>query len=375
MNRFYSLLALLLVGSASLQAQSDPFPDHTIPAYKYQGSMQCTSQVVMNGEIVTDAVVAAYCGDDFRGKNSTGEDPSHPNHVYLTIYGDYTIEKQYIHFKVYMQGKIFTCNPDPAFVYTFNGIVGSTSNPYIIDITPVSLSDNGDNTDVLTTYNRETCDVVLTGRSLTKDGNWNTLCLPFSMDDAQIAASDLAGATIKELNATTSNLDGEGVLTLNFTTATSIVAGKPYIIKWDGSTGSVSNPVFTGVTISSLAPTGVTSTDGTVTFIGTYSPTLLPKNETTNLYMGANSTLYYPNVDNFYIRSFRAYFRLTSGILVKGFVMNFDEDPDAIGSVHSSESIVHSEADAWFDLNGRKLAGKPTQPGIYLNNGRKQVIK
>ena len=120
-NRFYSLLALLLAGSAGLQAQSDPFPDRTIPARKYQGSMTCTSQVVMNGEIVTDAVVAAYCGDDFRGKNFAGEDPGHPSHVYLTIYGDYTSYKQYLHFKVFTQGKVFTCNPDPAFVYAFNG--------------------------------------------------------------------------------------------------------------------------------------------------------------------------------------------------------------------------------------------------------------
>ena len=337
--------------------------------------MTCTSQVIQNGAVITDAVVAAYCGDDFRGKNSTGEDPAHPNHVYLTIYGDDTGDRQYLHFKVFTQGKVFTCNPDPAFLYTFYGSVGSTSDPYIIDITPVSLSDNGDNTDVLTTYNRETCDVVLTGRSLTKDGKWNTLCLPFSMDDAQVAASDLAGATIKELNTTTSNLDGEGVLTLNFTTATSIVAGNPYIVKWEGSSGSVSNPVFTGVTISSLAPTGVTSTDGTVTFIGTYSPTPLEKNVTTNLYMGANSTLYYPNVDNFRIRSFRAYFRLTSGILVKGFVMNFDGD-DATRL--NEELRMKSEEFAtapWYDLNGRKLACKPTQKGIYIHNGRKETVK
>ena len=44
-------------------------------------------------------------------------------------------------------------------------------------------------------------------------------------------------------------------------------------------------------------------------------------------------------------------------------------------SVHSSQFIVHSEADAWYDLNGRKLSGKPTQKGIYINNGKKVVVK
>jgi hypothetical protein len=32
-------------------------------------------------------------------------------------------------------------------------------------------------------------------------------------------------------------------------------------------------------------------------------------------------------------------------------------------------------ADAWFDMNGRRLKGKPTVKGIYMNNGRKVVIK
>ena len=31
--------------------------------------------------------------------------------------------------------------------------------------------------------------------------------------------------------------------------------------------------------------------------------------------------------------------------------------------------------DGWYDLNGRKLQGKPSQKGIYIKNGRKVVIK
>ena len=29
----------------------------------------------------------------------------------------------------------------------------------------------------------------------------------------------------------------------------------------------------------------------------------------------------------------------------------------------------------WYDLNGRKLEGRPTKKGVYINNGRKVVIK
>ena len=29
----------------------------------------------------------------------------------------------------------------------------------------------------------------------------------------------------------------------------------------------------------------------------------------------------------------------------------------------------------WFTLDGRRLYGQPTQKGVYINNGRKLVVK
>ncbi len=74
-------------------------------------------------------------------------------------------------------------------------------------------------------------DVLIGGRSIYRDGDWNTLCLPFAMTSAQIAASPLAGSYLMELDGSKSNLT-DGTLTLSFTEATSIEAGKPYILKW-----------------------------------------------------------------------------------------------------------------------------------------------
>lgn len=74
--------------------------------------------------------------------------------------------------------------------------------------------------------------VTLDGRTLYRDGDWNTLCLPFGMTSDQIASSPLAGATIKELYESFSSLDGDGNLTLTFKNADFIDAGKPYIVKW-----------------------------------------------------------------------------------------------------------------------------------------------
>ena len=54
-------------------------------------------------------------------------------------------------------------------------------------------------------------------------------------------------------------------------------------------------------------------------------------------------------------------------------------DVTAIGtlSVDNGQLTIdnYAGADDWYDLQGRKLSGKPTQKGLYINNGRKIVIK
>ena len=45
-------------------------------------------------------------------------------------------------------------------------------------------------------------------------------------------------------------------------------------------------------------------------------------------------------------------------------------------SIHNSKFIIHNyDDDDWYDLLGRKLSGKPTAPGMYINNGKKILIK
>jgi hypothetical protein len=36
---------------------------------------------------------------------------------------------------------------------------------------------------------------------------------------------------------------------------------------------------------------------------------------------------------------------------------------------------AQSDADVWYTLNGHKLAGKPTQKGVYIHNNKKVIIK
>jgi len=50
---------------------------------------------------------------------------------------------------------------------------------------------------------------------------------------------------------------------------------------------------------------------------------------------------------------------------------NFRTMSAAITSVHS----LSTDAEEWYDLQGRKLATRPSTPGIYVHLGRKTIVK
>ena len=234
------------------------------------------------------------------------------------------------------------------------------------------------------TYNR----VTLQGRTLYKDGEWNTLCLPFSLTEEQIAASPLAGATIKTMDNTAggTRLDrGNGTLTLKFNTVDAIEAGKPYIIKWDGDgTNNIVNPVFQGVTISSTTPTAVESWDWNVTFVGQYSPFSIVNSGATGdnegnkneilLMTKGNKIGYSKNPRT--LNCFRCHFYVptSSGeFTARNIEVDFGEGEAT--SVASMEDGRSKMEDVYYTLDGRKLEGKPTAKGMYIVNGRKVIIK
>ena len=57
---------------------------------------------------------------------------------------------------------------------------------------------------------------------------------------------------------------------------------------------------------------------------------------------------------------------------VKGIRIVFDEET---GIATTNLTNQTNEVGAWFDLQGRKLEGKPQQRGLYINNGKKIIIK
>ena len=262
--------------------------------------------------------------------------------------------------------------------YSHNGATYTFTDTYLLPVSSLALQDNASNDETLESYwGRRVNTLMLSGRTLYADGSWNTLCLPF---DVTISGSVLDGAVVKTLSS--SDYDSEtGILTLNFTESLSeIEAGKPYIVKWDdGSTQNIVNPIFEGVTISSTA---ATETDGSdwVDFVGTFSPITLEADDRNVLYLGADNTLYYPSAD-MTVGSCRAVFKLngiTAGDLAqqaRAIVLNFGDDEETTGISSLTPTPSPKGEGSWYDLQGRKLSGKPTQHGIYINNGNKVVIK
>ncbi len=261
---------------------------------------------------------------------------------------------------------------------TVNGnAVTSGKGCYYTDVTKndgavpfPALIDTADNTATITNYNGQTIPVVLEGRTLYKDGDWNTLCLPFTVD-LTAEGCPLAGATVKKLTSSTSHLTGS-TLTLNFEDeTTTMTAGTPYIIKWTSGSNIV-NPVFQGVTVDNTMH-NVGFTGGS--FRGTYSPVSRDVEDQSILFLGANNQLYWPDGKaTTTIGACRAYFQLDDGQLyARQFVLNFG-DGDASGIETMSDGRGEM-SDVWYSLDGRKLDGKPVQRGLYINNGRKVVIK
>ena len=52
---------------------------------------------------------------------------------------------------------------------------------------------------------------------------------------------------------------------------------------------------------------------------------------------------------------------------------NFLGNPTGIETINREPLTVNQ--DAWYTLDGRKLVGKPTTKGIYIQNGKKKIVR
>ena len=257
-----------------------------------------------------------------------------------------------------------------------NGIL--YDGTYYVAPTSISLADNADNSTTISNANGSVADVKLAGRTLYRDGSWNTLFLPFGVT---LSGSPLEGAVARPL--TSASISGT-TLNLTFGAAvTELMAGTPYIIKWQGGDNIVS-PMFSGVTIDATDRSydnGATGEER-VRFMGTYSSLKFDAADPSILFMGSGNTLYYPQ-SGAAIGAQRAYFKIgddgSAGALARitAFNISFgDDDSSTLGVTTPLSSAGGAGGEAsWHTLDGRRLSAKPSRPGVYIYNGVKRVIK
>lgn len=256
----------------------------------------------------------------------------------------------------------------------------------------ITLSNNGDNSTLLSTYNGITGKVTLGGRSFNKNGLWYTICLPFTIDDINAKDGDNkyiwpfgdANVEVKQFTEASFNtVNGELSLTFedcydSSSQKTTLAAGNPYLIRWSNTSGTIEDPVFNNVTITKTAPIVGDASNG-VTFIGTFAGQAFTEDNRSILLIGAlnnESILFYPKAGAS-LGAQRAYFQLdgfTAGDITAGARLFFGDD-DATGINDNGIMINDHEAGAWYTIDGLKLSGKPTRKGLYIHNNRIVNIK
>ena len=102
--------------------------------------------------------------------------------------------------------------------------------------------------------------------------------------------------------------------------------------------------------------------------IGVYTETTLENNW---LYIKDNRFKYSTGTSK--VNPYRAYFRFRdfTGAMHSRSLIIVEDGATGIRLVEDAQA----DGEGWYDLSGRRLSGKPVSKGVYIQNGKKVVIK
>ncbi len=244
-------------------------------------------------------------------------------------------------------------------VYTgTNKLIESLTVTYKkVDLPALTLTET-DN-DIVILENENVYANVTVSRTLTADGAWYTLCLPFDVDD--VTATPLKDAEVRQYQSMTGT-------TMNFETTTSLKAYHAYLVK---PSADITSPVFEDV---EMVLEGDNVTDGSdgYKFVGAVSETTLTT-DGTNLFLGDNNKFYVPTEADCKIKALRGYFVVPEGAASK-MAINIDGETTAISGLHTDAMQSNGKV---YNLNGQYLGtdASTLQKGIYIVNGKKLIVK
>lgn len=120
-----------------------------------------------------------------------------------------------------------------------------------------------------------------------------------------------------------------------------------------------------------------TSEDSHVKFNGYYNAFVVkPDDNPAIYYLTAGNMLKHTATERT-LKACRAYFIFTTdaGAGTNDFTFDIDFGDSITGIGEPPALKSQTSTPFWYTLDGRRLSGEPTRKGIYLNNGRKVVIK
>jgi hypothetical protein len=246
----------------------------------------------------------------------------------------------------------------------------------IIAPSTIELNDTKDVTTALKAANNSTTTpITFNSRKLTKD-TWNTLILPFDIKVRDLSAK-LGYAVVDMLDE--SNTDPSKVI---FKVATgTISANKPFMIKTDADVDLQGITFSTGsytVKISYTNKTTCVAADKAGNKLtGAYKTQTVNEGE----YYMTGSGNWKLCGEAFDLKGERVKF--TKAVATSAAPTFYIEEGDGTMTVINGETTaietISAEklnaAEGWYTLDGVKLQSMPTQKGIYINNGKKVVIK
>lgn len=219
---------------------------------------------------------------------------------------------------------------------------------------------------------------VTVKRTFYKDGDWNTLCLPFDVSAEEVKAAFGSDAQLRQVDE-----DNSKDNTVAFTTATAIKAGVPYLIKFDKLAENADQPqefnhTFEGVTLTKKVEYSVLA-DFNIIFAGSYSAftpeDFLKEYNTCNVVasMAAANTLKKVNVGTT-IKGLRAVFGLNSSVQPQAVKVIIDGTATGIGDLHVDGTTVANGR--VYNLNGQCVGTslEGLKAGVYIQNGKKVII-
>ena len=227
----------------------------------------------------------------------------------------------------------------------------------------------GNSTVIDNSENNQVRNVTLT-RSL-GSGYWNTLCLPFSVSEGELANPNLfkckdtvtGGVKVFAISGYENNV-------VKFTRCSSIEAGKPYLIKPNADVSTALS--LKGRKISTTVQEEVKNG---VSFVGFIEPTNI-SNINNAVYLATDGYLKKQTGDNM-MKGMRAYFVLPSSSQAKDYTFVFEEPEDEISLYVPAvaASVEGFEDNRIYNLNGLLMGTDESQlpKGIYVKNGRKFV--